>query len=497
MTTETLLKWAGVVLVVLAAIFFVGTAISRGWISPEVQLAGATVVGLALITGGFRLVDRNRPWAAALVSGGAVIVQVCAAAANGGLDLIAEYPALVVLAVVTVGVGWVSHRLKMESVAIVSGLAAVFLPLWIIEDADLPALVPAGWMAVLALAATGFGWFRGWVYSRLATVGASGFVLLTLAIDADPLSDGEQVVALIAAVFVALAGWAGPAYPSSTGLAMSARQQVLDHRLVLSVPLWTWGVVGQVAELDGDRAWARLGFALAAAFIVIAGASWRQLPRTLGAAHLLGAGVLVAISFASVVDGPGLLVALAVQAAATGVIALFFKDRWLGAFAALLGAIAVAWAARSTAIGLFEEQSIGQLLANLLVLVIIIGSAGYSWFRSDEQLTVPLIVVSWVGVLGWTASAFGHQDQGQVVVSLIWSALAAAALVLGVRSDLRLSWLLGISTLVVVLFKLLTVDLAEVDTLWRVGLFLVVGAGLLRLGYVLPRLSRVGESQLR
>ena len=45
------------------------------------------------------------------------------------------------------------------------------------------------------------------------------------------------------------------------------------------------------------------------------------------------------------------------------------------------------------------------------------------------------------------------------------------------------------TTLAVTLVKLLTVDLAEVDTLWRVGLFLVIGTGLLRLGYVLPRLS--------
>ncbi len=44
-------------------------------------------------------------------------------------------------------------------------------------------------------------------------------------------------------------------------------------------------------------------------------------------------------------------------------------------------------------------------------------------------------------------------------------------------------------TLAVVLTKLLTFDLAEVETLWRVALFLGIGVGLLRLGYVVPRLA--------
>ena len=37
--------------------------------------------------------------------------------------------------------------------------------------------------------------------------------------------------------------------------------------------------------------------------------------------------------------------------------------------------------------------------------------------------------------------------------------------------------------------KLLTVDLQEVDTLWRAGLFFVIGLGFLRLGFLLPRLT--------
>ncbi len=37
--------------------------------------------------------------------------------------------------------------------------------------------------------------------------------------------------------------------------------------------------------------------------------------------------------------------------------------------------------------------------------------------------------------------------------------------------------------------KLLTVDLQEVDRLWRAGLFLLIGLAFLRLGFLLPRLT--------
>lgn len=131
----------------------------------------------------------------------------------------------------------------------------------------------------------------------------------------------------------------------------------------------------------------------------------------------------------------------------------------------------------------------GQLLANLFVVALLAAAAVTHWRQIDDPLSLPLAVAAWIGALGWIASAFGHRPQGQVIVSLLWSVLAAAALVQGVRTAHHAVRTIGIVTLGVILVKLLTVDLAEVDTLWRVGLFLIIGTGLLRLGYVLPRLS--------
>ena len=58
--SEDVLKWGGVVLVVLAVGFAVSTAISRGWIGPEAQLAGAALVSIGLVATGLYL-RRSRP----------------------------------------------------------------------------------------------------------------------------------------------------------------------------------------------------------------------------------------------------------------------------------------------------------------------------------------------------------------------------------------------------------------------------------------------------
>ncbi|MEL6982971.1 MAG: DUF2339 domain-containing protein, partial [Actinomycetota bacterium] len=476
LTTETLLKWSGVLLVVLAAVFFVGTAISRGWIGPELQLAGATVGGLALIAGGFHLIDRNRPWAGALATGGAVVVSVCAAAANAGLDLIEDAPALVLLAVVTAGLYVVAIRLRVEAVASAAGLAAAVLPLWIVEDVEIPAAVPAGWTVALVVVASVIGWDRGWIACRVLTVAVAALVLLGLiGSESADLTDLERILAVAAVAVTALVAWAGPSVSEWLGRTIQTTSwRGIDHRVVLSIPIWAWGATVLATDLDTDRSVAVTGLGLTVAFVALALATWSRLVSSTAAAHLLGAGILLAVSMAVLTDGPGLLVGLAAQAAATAAIGWLLRDRWLLALAAFLALIAVTWAATSTLAGLFDPVSFGQLLANLFVVVLLVGAAALHWRAFDDRLSVLLIVVAWVGTLGWIASAFGHGagGQGQVIVSLLWSILAAAALVIGVRADQQIGRTIGIVTLGVVLVKLLTVDLAEVDTLWRVGLFL-------------------------
>ena len=130
-------------------------------------------------------------------------------------------------------------------------------------------------------------------------------------------------------------------------------------------------------------------------------------------------------------------------------------------------------------------------VANFLVVAMAIVATTYVWRGLRElEIARPLFIGTWVLALGWLASVLVAVPQGQVQVSAAWAVAAAAAIVVGlVSGEVAIRWV-GLGTLGVVLVKLLTVDLAAVDTFWRVGLFLLVGLGLLRLGYVLPALAK-------
>ncbi|MEL7208010.1 MAG: DUF2339 domain-containing protein, partial [Actinomycetota bacterium] len=237
LTTETLLRWAGLLLVVLAAIFFVATAIGRGWIGPELQLLGATLIGLALLAAAVRLGPDRRPWAIAFGCGGAVVVPICAAAANAELDLIGPYPALVALAVAVVVVTAVAWVRAMEPVAALGAVTAGFAMLWVVGEADLPPLVPGSWLVVVAVAASAVGWVRGWTVARLVVVFLSGLELLTLLIDGPDLTSAERTAGVSGVLLLGAVALLGPVVEQRFTPTTSAWRSGLDRRSVVPVPL--------------------------------------------------------------------------------------------------------------------------------------------------------------------------------------------------------------------------------------------------------------------
>ena len=108
------------------------------------------------------------------------------------------------------------------------------------------------------------------------------------------------------------------------------------------------GMVGGVFSLDSGDRFAVLGLSIAGLFVLWAIVVWDRLPKTLVAAHLLGAGLLLSVALAVLTNSPALLVGLAAQTAVSAVLARMFKDWLLATFAAVLGAISLAWTIRST-----------------------------------------------------------------------------------------------------------------------------------------------------
>ena len=509
-TAEMALRWAGVVLVVFSALFFVSTAISRGWIGPEVQLGLATLGGAGLVATGVHLDRRwggeRRPWSLALTNAGVVVLALCAGAAHGWLDLVGAGAASALIVVVLALAVVLADRFDHESLAI-SGLAsALIVPGLVGVYDEFGDLGTGAWLLFLVAVTMALAGRYRWSAPRLLGLVVIGPLMVVMTQDlADPVGSDRPIVQImiaVAGVLWWLAPWLRPA---------GQQLRSLDQRLVFIVPGLVWmASFGLWAETDRQRAVLAIvvaaGFGALTGLIRLAAHGWRsatRFPDELLFGQIVGVGSLVSAALALWFDGPTLLAALTVQALGTIVLALRADDRLLEANAALLSAIVGAW----TAVGLLEGVEDGLDPAHGAVHLLVLAAAGVAaWLVHRRSLPAAGLaaVLGWVGLLTWFMAVLRPLPQGQMIVSMVWAVLGVMLVVVGLGAlDIdRPLWFdssdrwrnqiksVGLATLAATVVKLVTIDLAEVDTIWRALLFAVVGLGLLRLGYRIGVLER-------
>jgi len=94
--------------------------------------------------------------------------------------------------------------------------------------------------------------------------------------------------------------------------------------------------------------------------------------------------------------------------------------------------------------------------------------------------------VHFYGGVDYTVFALRESLLFQALLSILWSAMGIAAMLLGKHSEQRPVWIAGAVVLAVVVFKLFLVDLAGSGTVERIVSFISVGALLLLVGYFAP-----------
>jgi len=118
----------------------------------------------------------------------------------------------------------------------------------------------------------------------------------------------------------------------------------------------------------------------------------------------------------------------------------------------------------------YKDLVLGVIGLYLFVLVSILFARGVHYYQE-----VPYhIVTLW------------HSPYFQTGLSLLWSVIAIALMLLSKRYIYRLLWMVGFGLLGVVVLKLFFVELASSGTIERIISFMVVGVLLLLIGYFVP-----------
>jgi len=147
-------------------------------------------------------------------------------------------------------------------------------------------------------------------------------------------------------------------------------------------------------------------------------------------------------------------------------------DLTIGFVAATL----LAWARRLRA----EHASFDQTVPRGMLIAIAMAFA-FLWLNAIALRTLH----HWFGI-DWSFRALWETTLVQAVLSLLWTLIALAAMVIANRARARSGWVVGAALLAVVVAKLFVVDLSRVGSIERIVSFIGVGLLLLLIGYLAP-----------
>lgn len=138
-------------------------------------------------------------------------------------------------------------------------------------------------------------------------------------------------------------------------------------------------------------------------------------------------------------------------------------------------------------VAVFNLHGIVDLAAILLAIAA-------SFLLASQRAALAYRVAAHVAVLGWLWRELAMLPDGAAYVTVAWGLYAAGLFVAGLRLDRAMLVRGGMATLFLVVGKLFLVDLAGVEAVWRILLFLGFGGLFLVLSYYIGSLWRSGGS---
>lgn len=493
---EWWLNKLGIGLLLFGVAFLFVYSVERGWIGPWARVGFGALIGAALLAVGLRVYERRPAFSQVLLGGGVGAFYITGFAAFQLYSLLPYPVAFGCMVVVTLLAFSLSLRQDGVPLSLIGALGGLGTPFLLYTDSG--SLGGLLLYTCLILAGMGAVYFRkGWVPLLAVSFVGGWMVLLVGYADAffsfTGPSPGDRRVLQAGVAFAWLLFWLVPV--AREILNGRDGRRVSTHLFVVSTPLVSFGFTAAVWELAAfDLGWIALGmvalYALAALVLRRLEGSFEDLSYT----HALVALLFLTLAAILMLRGDALLVALAAEAAVLHYIALRFSDKLVSAGAHLLFFAAAAWLAVRLVAGMPEPSGVAEpavFNTRAVVDLLVIGLAfAVSLVVMPRSLSIVYRVAAHAAVLAWLWRELSPLQGGEAYVTVAWGVYAVGLLVAGLRLDRIAPVRGGMATLFLVAGKLFLVDLAEVEALWRVLLFVGFGVLFLSLSYYLQALWR-------
>ena len=508
---EFWLNKIGITLLLLGLGFLFKYSVDRNWITPLVRVSFGLILGLGLVGFGIRLDKSKRVLSQVLMGGGIAAFYITGYAAFQMYHLVPHYLAFSFM----VGVTLLSYYLALYQnepplslVAVIGGLGTPFI--LNTGSGNIPGLVL--YTCVVLAGSMAVYFFRPWRLLYWASW-TGGWIVMGIAVSQLPsLKSGPSSYfwsVQSGILFTWILFWIAPMIqkkgqwkPSVAGGLPQPKavfeSLVQDHNLHITFQmvfsaLFSFYMSKLVWDLNsiqwgGIVLWTSLFFFMIAFFIW-----WLQKSHELVALHALVGTLFLTIALFYLLDKHELFLAYGLEATALH----YLSHRTREPIVNFAGNCLFIGIGLWMVVRLLEGVE-GDPIFNLQALtdLAVISLAAYSATRIDlKQISKVYLLAAYLGFLAWFLRELGGFPDSNGLVSIAWGVIGSTVLWVGLRKNQLDLFKVGLATLVLVAIKLLIVDFANLDVVWRILIFMGFGGAFLFLSYWIKDLWNVKTSE--
>lgn len=502
--SESLLKLFGIGLILFGIAFLFKYSIDQGWLTETVRVCFGLLLGTLLFAIGMRIHSRRRSFSLVLLGGGIAAYYITGFAAFQLYAIISHPIAFSFMIAVTLLSFFASLHQRETTLSLIGTAGGLGTPFLLYTGAgNIPGLV--GYTCLILAGTSAIYLARGW-RSLLWTSVIGGWLVFATAsaavVDA-PFSDATDRWSLQIGIFFGiLAFWALPVLREVLSAADPDRwlRPALEshpwdipdrtielihrhpHMLSVSTPLIAIAASAPIWDLT-SQTWGWVILAGAALFALVA---WnlRQFTgeKALAYTQAMVALLLSTISLCLLLEGDARFFTLAAQATVLHFLSHRLDDRGTAIYGHALF-IGVGFALMIRLLNDPSETTWGAFAPTLSNLAVIAAAlaASFRLQSSEERLVYRLLAHA--GILGLSLRELSVLEGGQGYVTIVWGIYAIALLLAGLRLGVDQLLMVAMATLLLVVAKLFLVDLARLEAIWRILLFMGFGGIFLVLSY--------------
>ncbi|QDG52351.1 DUF2339 domain-containing protein [Persicimonas caeni] len=495
---ENWLDKIGIGLLLLGLGFLFKLSVELGLLTPPIKVGLGLLTGAGLGVAGWRVRESRRRLSQILMGGSSAAFYITLFAAYQFYDLLPHPIAFAGMIAVTLATFFIAIRQEDPALAVVGALGGFATPFMLSSGSGnyvglsiYNAILVAGMVAIYAM--------RGWK-SLLSVTAFGGWLIAAIAVvmSLDDALVGTVDTAVLGLHLLVVWGAIGvvpllrPADSEREAKEIEAKQDPLRtlivHGLTLVSPFFSLGLARALWDLP-DWAWSTGYLIVAAAYFAGSFPLESRRSRSLASNVRAVAGLLLTLAIADYFTFDVWPVAFAMEAVALTLAARELDETPLRWGAHILAITAIFWlgfmlfdgsdAAGLAFLNASSAKAVGVLGSVLTMSLLLRGRTAKLAYRYAVHFLLLIYLLDQSMLAA----------NGDVLGTACWGIYAIGLLIAGLRVDSKHLKYTGLATVVLAVGKLLVIDMAGTETIWRVLLFLGFGLALLAVSYVAPVLG--------